>query len=305
MFESEPVVRGAHAERRLKARNASRTVLLVEGEPPVDQPVRRIVVREKDVVHVHPDAGLQSRQNLEEFAAHIAAEFAAWLESMKRMSFGLQLVERVERHALHLLLDQVIAGMSFVSRGCGKGSMQTSSPRCPSARLCSNARGDARGHARADFDDARRPQVANERVIHRGVEAPEVLVREIKRSGPRLLRLVAISIAEPPYQPALSLEIEIDRIRNAAPRRVVGSDAAEIWQRLVVVDRPDVISPRIRQRRPLFRRNIMCLASDRGTALAAQQQPIAPRRRGSQPRVATADRSADWKIASAVAAENS
>src|SRR5262249_37159889 len=49
-------------------------ILFVQCQTPLQQPLRGIIVRKEDVVHVHPHASLQTRKNFEKLVTDVAAK---------------------------------------------------------------------------------------------------------------------------------------------------------------------------------------------------------------------------------------
>src|SRR5215213_2529107 len=74
VLERKPVVRQRDLKLLIKRQERLKQVLLVQGEPALDQPLGWIVVREEDVMHVHPDAGREAWQDFQKLVTDVTAK---------------------------------------------------------------------------------------------------------------------------------------------------------------------------------------------------------------------------------------
>src|SRR5262245_36914467 len=74
MFEPDPVISQPYRKRGAERQNGIKQVLLIERDATSDHPIVRIILREKNIVNVHPDTSLELRQYVEEFRAHVTPD---------------------------------------------------------------------------------------------------------------------------------------------------------------------------------------------------------------------------------------
>src|SRR5689334_24816581 len=74
MVEADPVVRQLRCKALVEGEKRFEQILLVQREASLEQPLGRIVVREKDVVYVNPDARFETRQHVEKLVTNVAAK---------------------------------------------------------------------------------------------------------------------------------------------------------------------------------------------------------------------------------------
>src|SRR5688572_12811356 len=74
VIEHQPVVRQCDLKLAIERQKRLQQILLVERESPFEQPLCGIVVREEDVMYVHPHARLEYRQHFEELVTDVTAE---------------------------------------------------------------------------------------------------------------------------------------------------------------------------------------------------------------------------------------
>src|SRR5262249_29722085 len=71
MVQRQPVVRERHFEFPIEREKRFQQILFIQREPALEQPLRGIVVREKDIVNVNPDAGSQRWQHFEKLVTDV------------------------------------------------------------------------------------------------------------------------------------------------------------------------------------------------------------------------------------------
>src|SRR5205085_10853619 len=84
-------------------------ILFVQCQPSFDQPLSRVVLRKKDVVHVHPHAGRDARQDLEKLVTDITAELHRMTRIDKQDVVCLKRREEVDINLFNALLNQLDA----------------------------------------------------------------------------------------------------------------------------------------------------------------------------------------------------
>ena len=224
VIRPQPVRRAGRRERAIELQERLEEVLLVPRVPDLHQQVRGIVVRKEDVVHVDPDAGLKPRQHLEKLAGHVAAELRDVARIDQQHVVRLQRVEHGQRHALDTLANQRDRQDGRRSGGAPEMARCRSTRRAIPQRCFSPPRAAAIRVEKpdADLDDPARLEIANQRVIHRRIEALEVAILKRKGGRPRFarqgLQLGAKRSSETRLQAALGIEVEFNRARLAARR---------------------------------------------------------------------------------------
>ena len=74
MVQAQPVVCKCDLELVVERQERFEQVLLVQRQSPLNEPLRRLVVRKEDVVHVYPDAGRNARQDFKKLVTDVAAK---------------------------------------------------------------------------------------------------------------------------------------------------------------------------------------------------------------------------------------
>src|SRR5262245_66112713 len=74
MFEAQPIICELYRKAFVESQKSFKQVLLVQRKTLLDKPFGRVVMRKENVVHVHPNTALESRQDLEKLVADIAAK---------------------------------------------------------------------------------------------------------------------------------------------------------------------------------------------------------------------------------------
>lgn len=74
MVQCQPMIRERDLKLAIEREKRFQQVLFVQRESPLQQPLGGIIVREEDVVHVHPHAGPEFGQHFEKLVTDVAAE---------------------------------------------------------------------------------------------------------------------------------------------------------------------------------------------------------------------------------------
>src|SRR5687767_4448515 len=196
-------------------------------------------MREKDVVHVHPHTTFETRQDLKQLVANIAAKLHRVTRIYKQNVVCLKRGKETEVDLLDAPGDQLDSQTRTVQSLRKRFNTRQPAALIRSERFTCNAR----RVAAANLDNAPRLQLANQRIIDNGIKAAEIIILNLA-----LAQFTSVGL-ELMQQSQLLVPTKIDCGKLAPPLDLFRSDSAEIGEGFVVVNRADVITPTIRKLR--------------------------------------------------------
>ena len=188
VFEAQPVVCGKNLKGVVKGQKCLQQILFVERNAFFNQPFRRIIVREKDVMHMHHHTRGQRRKNFQKFMTHVTSELHGMTgideQDIASPQPGEQLkVEALDRLFYHLHFDPSL-GQSWLR-------IRFDTNQIPLATFGSilpeRFVRDASRVTTSNLNHTTRFQITEHRVVKCRVEAAEVIVFKIKALGFRQL----------------------------------------------------------------------------------------------------------------------
>ena len=120
-----------HLELRIKGQERLQQILLGPKAKFLHHPIAPVLERQKDIVDVHDDAWLETRQDFQEEIIDVSANFHRMRTVDKKNVAGVELREEFEVDVLDLFLDQTAqSGKSLFRETLEEMARCRSEPSC-------------------------------------------------------------------------------------------------------------------------------------------------------------------------------